>query len=113
MRLIKKDNKKVESKIQELKQELEDTKNKITELERHKGDIEKEILNCEIAPFKIGDYALVEITIGKKKQWKKCLLENVRGTLYVRPFKSDGDLSLQHYSLIALDYSDLLKPVED
>lgn len=119
MRLVNKNkdniNNTKENRIKELKQELKDTYEKIDSLEKHKEDIQKEILNEEIAPFKIGDYVMAEIYMGKKKQWKKCLLECVRGDLYVRPFKNDGTLSNKHQSLISFDndYTDLIKPVEE
>ena len=79
------------------------------------SSLQSEKLSLEIAPFKIGDYALVEIATGRTRKQQKCLLECVDGMLYARPVKNDGELSGRHFSVIPFGkkYSDVLKPVEE
>lgn len=79
------------------------------------SSLQSEKLSLEIAPFKVGDYALVEIATGRTRKQQKCLLECVDGMLYARPVKNDGELSGRHFSVIPFGkkYSDVLKPVEE
>lgn len=79
------------------------------------SSLQSEKLSLEIAPFKVGDYALVVIATGRTRKQQKCLLECVDGILYARPIKSDGTLSGRHFSVIPFgkEYSDFLKPVEE
>lgn len=79
------------------------------------SSLQSEKLSLEIDPFKVGDYALVEIATGRTRKQQKCLLECVDGILYARPVKNDGELSGRHFSVIPFGkkYSDVIKPVEE
>lgn len=105
---------------EELRQQIRGDINKINkeigELMKKRTELRKDLLNLDIAPFKLGDFALVEITVGRNKVWKKCLLEYDDGMLYARPVKEDGPLSKKHYSVYPFyhkTYSDYLKEVEE
>lgn len=53
---------------------------------------------------------------GKFLKVRKCLIENERGILYLRPVNNNGELSGRHFSLTPIPgktYSDYLKPVEE
>ena len=99
----------------QLRNDIADIKEQIRDLKDELQDKERELLNEEIKPFKIGNYALAEISSGRSKKWQKCLLECENSTLYVRPIKEDGELSGRHFSIIPLGdqtYSDFLKEVK-
>lgn len=88
---------------------------KIHALMLEKLEVQRELLGVKIAPFKIGDIALVEIPSGRSKKWQVCVLECEEGTLFARPFKADGELSGRHFSIIAPkgNYLDYLKEVHN
>lgn len=112
--------KKVESskevRIKVLRGEIEHHKNQIAELEELIKTARKEILEIEIAPFKIGGYAMYECG-AKVKKLQKCLLEcSEYGNLQVRPVKEDGTLSGRHYIVyppMGKTYQDILQEVEE
>lgn len=88
------------------------------EIERLQGKkevLQRELLEHNIKPFKIGDYALAKVPSGKSMKEQKCLLECEHGILYVRPVKADGELSGRHFSLTPCGnytYADCLKEVK-
>ena len=102
-------------KIQ-LREGIRNTEEAIEKLQAKKIDMEKELLELDIKPFKIGGYALVKVPSGKTMKEQKCLLEcGEYSTLYVRPVKADGELSGRHFSLIPIagrSYSEYLKEVK-
>lgn len=103
------------TRVEEIKNTINGITNQIIALETRKMELTKELLTIEIAPFKIGGYALAEISSGRSKKWQKCLLECENSTLYVRPIKEDGELSGRHFSIIPWGdqtYSDFLKEVK-
>lgn len=100
---------------EEIKNLLKDIEVTILNLQNEKTTLQEEALSIDIAPFKIGDYALAEVSSGRSKKWQKCLLECESGYLYVRPVKEDGELSGRHFSIIPFGeqkYSDFLKEVK-
>ena len=104
---------------EELRQQIEEdllaVRDKISRLYVKKKELEMELLNFEISPFKIGDYALVNITVCGYEKWRKCLLEYHKGVLYARPVNKDGSLSSRHYSLLSITktYVEQLREVEE
>ena len=81
-------------------------------LESKREELEKDLLELRIKPFKVGEYVLAEVNSGRSKKEQKCLLECERGILYLRPVKPDGELSGRHFSLSLYpgkSYSDYLK----
>lgn len=99
----------------QLEEELVTIREEISERQEKVRQLKIQLLELEIKPFKIGDYALVEVPCGKSKKWQKCLLECESGMLYVRPVKDDGELSGRHFSIYPLfdkKYSDYLKEVK-
>lgn len=103
--------KQLESSIRGAEHEIEEWKKNISQWKR-------ELLELDIAPFKIGGYAMCEVPSGRKTKACKCLLECVEGILYVRPVADDGTLSQRHFSIIPIPitgktYRELLKKVED
>lgn len=100
---------------EQIKGDLKTVSEKISKLYAEKRELEKSLLELDIEPFKIGGYALAEITTGRNKRWQKCLLECENRILYVRPVKEDGSLSGRHYSIFAISkpYSYYLKEVEE
>ena len=111
--------KKVDSKkrIEELNSELASNYKQIEQLHQINKEIKEEILEVQIAPFKIGGYAMCEVTIGKSTKLQKCLLEcSEYGNLQVRPVKEDGTLSGRHflvYPPMNKTYQDILQEVEE
>lgn len=100
---------------EEIKNLLSEIDVKIKDLHSERTALEEELLSIDIAPFKIGDYVLAEVSSGRSKKWQKCLLECESGYLYVRPVKEDGELSGRHFSIIPFGeqkYSDFLKEVK-
>ena len=106
---------KTEDRFLELMSKCTDIDQKIFQLQQEKIEVQKEMLEIKIAPFKIGDYALASIPSGRSTKEQKCLLECDNGTLYLRPFKNDGTLADRHFSCIPIpnksSYSDLLRKV--
>lgn len=100
---------------QQLREGISNTEEAIEKLQAKKTDMERELLELEIKPFKIGDYALAKVPSGKTMKEQKCLLECEHGTLYVRPVKADGELSGRHFILTPwgkYTYADCLKEVK-
>lgn len=115
LRVHKKNGNYNEELKQQIKYDIRCIDADISRLYAQKKALEKDLLELEIAPFKIGDYALVKVPSGKSHKEQKCLLEcGEYGTLYVRPVKADGELSGRHFSLIPINknYSDYLKEVK-
>lgn len=105
-----------DTKIQELKSKIKSIDSDIHFLNIERSKLEKELLEIQIHPFKIGGYAMAEVNAGKTKKMQMCLIENEGSTLYVRPIKANGELSNRHFSIIPVgekSYSDFLKPVEE
>ena len=114
MMLKKAVNPKTEDRFLELMSKCTDIDQKIFQLQQEKIDIQKEMLEIKIAPFKIGQIVLAEIPSGRSKKWQKCLLECENGILYLRP-KKDNGYSQRHFSLTPVGcktYVYLLKEVK-
>lgn len=111
---LKKTDKSSDSRIAEINAEISKLHQRIQADIETVSSLQSDKLSLEIAPFKVGDYALVEIATGRTRKQQKCLLECVDGILYARPVKNDGKLSGRHFSVIPFGkkYSDVLKPVE-
>ena len=114
LRVHKKNGNYSEELKKQLRNDLFNINSEISKLHAKRIELERELLELEIKPFKIGDYALAEVPCGKSKKWQKCLLECENGILYVRPVKENGELSGRHFSLLSLSrpYSDFLKEVK-
>lgn len=98
-----------------LKADIESITAEIAKMEETREVLKTTLLELEIKPFKIGDYALAKIPSGRSVKEQKCLLECESGILYLRPVKSDGELSGRHFSLIPTSghkYSEYLKEVK-
>ena len=111
--------KKVDSKkrIEELNSELASNYKQIEQLLQINKEIKEEILEVQIAPFKLGGYAMCEVTLGKSAKLQKCLLEcSEHGYLQVRPVKEDGTLSGRHFIKVPNsdnNYSHVLQEVKE
>lgn len=100
---------------QELRDKIHCIDADIIRLQEQKIVLQKELLEIDIKPFKIGDYALVKIPSGRNVKEQKCLLECESGILYVRPIKENGELSGRHFSVVPVaghKYSEYLKEVK-
>ena len=107
--------KKTSNKMETIKIEINSKLKEIESLKSQVSELRTELLSLEILPFKIGDYALAEVQIGRTKKECKCLLECVNGILYLRPVKNNGKPSQKHFSCtpISKSYSEILKKVEE
>lgn len=88
----------------------------VENLSKKKTKLQEDLLGLDIAPFKIGEYAMCEVPSGRTTKVSKCLLECVNGVLYVRPVSEEGTLSQRHFMLLIPNnktYKDYLKKVED
>ena len=104
-----------EEKIVALKKEIETMEFQMHLLEEEITAKQSELLSLQIAPFKIGDYAVALVPSGRTAKEQKCLLESAGGTLYLRPVNKDGKLSGRRFSYIPIKqtYQEYLKPVEE
>ena len=113
---LKKVTKNGSNKVSNLMKEINSIHEEISRLNTKRMELEVELLEEQIKPFKIGGYALVNVPSGKTIKEQKCLLEcGEYGTLYVRPVKADGELSGRHFSIIPTlghSYLDYLKEVK-
>lgn len=104
-----------EEKFLQLMSEVTDLDKQIFALQQRKEQVQNEMLEIKIKPFKVGQIVLAEIPSGRSKKWQKCLIECENGTLYLRPVKSDGEMSGRHFSLTPVGdktYADFLKEVK-
>ena len=103
-----------QEKVMELLNKCSEIDTQIFQLQQEKIKLQEEILEIQIAPFKIGDYAYADIPSGRSVKNQKCLLECENGTLYLRPVTKNGELSGRHFSCVSITkpYSELLKKVE-
>lgn len=104
-----------DEKVLELTNEITELDKKIFALQQKREQVQNEILEIQIHPFKVGQTVLAEIPSGRNKKWQKCIIESERGVLYLRPMKEDGELSVRHFSLIPVGdktYVDYLKEVK-
>ena len=113
---LKKTDKSSDSRIAEINAEISKIHQRIQADIETVSSLQSEKLSLEIAPFKVGDYCMAEVRAGKFLKVRKCLIENERGILYLRPVNNNGELSGRHFSLTPIPgktYSDYLKPVEE
>ena len=104
-----------EERILQLMRESTDIDKEIFALQLRREQIQSEMLEIKIKPFKIGQIVLAEIPSGRTRKWQKCVIENEHGLMYLRPIKADGTYSERHFSLIPIPpntYADYLKEVE-
>jgi hypothetical protein len=107
---------KEEDRVLEIMSRITDIDSERYNLSLEKTELQKELLEIKIKPFKIGDYCMAEVQAGKFRKVRKCLIENERGILYLRPVNNNGELSGRHFSLTPIpgkSYSDYLKSVEE
>lgn len=106
---------KEEERFLQLMKEVSDLDTQIFNLQQRKEQVQNEMLEIKIKPFKVGQTVLSEIPSGRSKKWQKCLIECENGTLYLRPMKNDGELSGRHFSMTPIPpktYADYLKEVK-
>lgn len=72
-----------------------------------------EMAEIRMSPFKIGDDVMCEVSAGRTRKLQKCVIEVEEGIIYVRPYKSDGELSNRHFMIFPVNgnYSDYFKKV--
>lgn len=100
-------------RIAEIDTLISKKKQTISDLNVEIGELLKERIELEIYPHKLGDTVVAEVQVGKTRKKTECVLEmSEHGTLYVRPFKSDGELSGRRFSLCPtgkITYKDLIE----
>ena len=111
---VKKSSPKDNSKrIAEISTLIEEKRSAISILNEEIETLLKERIELEIYPHKLGDTVVAEVQVGKTRKKTECVLEmGEGGTLYVRPFKNDGELSGRRFSLIPVGnttYQDLIE----
>lgn len=111
---VKKSSPKDNSKrIAEISTFIEEKRSAISTLNEEIETLLKERVELEIYPHKLGDTVVAEVQVGKTRKKTECVLEmGDGGTLYVRPFKNDGELSGRRFSLIPvgnMTYQDLIE----
>ena len=90
---------KEEDRVLEIMSRITDIDSERYNLSLEKTELQKELLEIKIKPFKVGDYCMAEVRAGKFLKVRKCLIENERGILYLRPVNNNGELSGRHFSL--------------
>ena len=111
---VKKSSPKDNSKrIAEISTLIEEKRSAISTLNEEIETLLKERVELQIYPHKLGDTVVAEVQVGKTRKKTECVLEmGDGGTLYVRPFKNDGELSGRRFSLIPvgnMTYQDLIE----
>ena len=111
---VKKSSPKDNSKrIAEISTLIEEKRSAIFTLNEEIETLLKERVELQIYPHKLGDTVVAEVQVGKTRKKTECVLEmGDGGTLYVRPFKNDGELSGRRFSLIPvgnMTYQDLIE----
>ena len=111
---VKKSSPKDNSKrIAEISTLIEKKRSAISTLNEEIETLLKERVELQIYPHKLGDTVVAEVQVGKTRKKTECVLEmGDGGTLYVRPFKNDGELSGRRFSLIPvgnMTYQDLIE----
>ena len=111
---VKKSSPKDNSKrIEEISTLIEEKRSAISTLNEEIETLLKERIELQIYPHKLGDTVVAEVQVGKTRKKTECVLEvGEGGTLYVRPFKNDGELSGRRFSLIPvgnMTYQDLIE----
>ena len=111
---VKKSSPKDNSKrIAEISTLIEEKRSAISTLNEEIETLLKERVELAIYPHKLGDTVVAEVQVGKTRKKTECVLEmGDGGTLYVRPFKNDGELSGRRFSLIPvgnMTYQDLIE----
>ena len=100
-------------RIAEISTLIEEKRSAISTLNEEIETLLKERIELEIYPHKLGDTVVAEVQVGKTRKKTECVLEmGEGGTLYVRPFKNDGELSGRRFSLIPvgnMTYQDLIE----
>lgn len=100
-------------RIAEISTLIEEKRSAISTLNEEIETLLKERVELEIYPHKLGDTVVAEVQVGKTRKKTECVLEmGDGGTLYVRPFKNDGELSGRRFSLIPvgnMTYQDLIE----
>lgn len=87
---------------------------RIGELTAEKHQCLCEITALKLAPFSEGDKVLCEVASGRTKKEQECVIEVDGSTVYVRPYKKDGELSDRRFSVIPIGnktYADFFKQV--
>lgn len=101
------------NRIAEISTLIEEKRSAISTLNEEIETLLKERVELEIYPHKLGDTVVAEVQVGKTRKKTECVLEmGDGGTLYVRPFKNDGELSGRRFSLIPIGnttYQDLIE----
>lgn len=101
------------NRIAEISTLIEEKRSAISTLNEEIETLLKERVELEIYPHKLGDTVVAEVQVGKTRKKTECVLEmGDGGTLYVRPFKNDGELSGRRFSLIPvgnMTYQDLIE----
>lgn len=103
-----------QEKIDVLEKKIGEVCLEISHLESKKKELRNELAAVRILPFKPGDKVMCEVTSGRRREAKKCVIEIEDGIVYVRPFLKDTDeLSGRHFSVIAPNgnYSTVFKKV--
>lgn len=107
------------AKITDLRACIGVLSHQIAEATRELMELQAQICEVLLALYKIGDYVLAEVSVGKGKQWTKCLIELEAGHIYLRPVRKDGELSGKHFIFTPsttgnlVKYSGYFKPVEE
>ena len=100
-------------RIAEISTLIEEKRSAISTLNEEIETLLKERIELQIYPHKLGDTVVAEVQVGKTRKKTECVLEmGDGGTLYVRPFKNDGELSGRRFSLIPvgnMTYQDLIE----
>ena len=111
---VKKSSPKDNSKrIAEISTLIEEKRSDISTQNEEIETLTKKRVEFEIYHHKICDTVVAEVQVGKTRKKTECVLEmGEGGTLYVRPFKNDGELSGRRFSLIPIGnttYQDLIE----
>ena len=100
-------------RIAEISTLIEEKRSAISTLNEEIETLLKERVELQIYPHKLGDTVVAEVQVGKTRKKTECVLEmGEGGTLYVRHFNNDGELSGRRFSLIPvgnMTYQDLIE----
>lgn len=102
-------------KYNELATKIEELNKQQRELKEQIQSLKEEQTALRLLPFKVGDKVWYNVQQGKNKKETICVIETDNDTVYVRPYKKDGQLSDRRFSVWELSktYVEQFRKVEE
>lgn len=106
---------KTQDKYLELMKKVSDLQAEVYQKQLEIEKCQIEMAEIRLAPFKVGQDVMCEVSSGRTRKVQKCKIEIENGSVYVRPYKNDGELSNRHFNFTPVGdktYADYFKEVK-